>query len=252
MESQSQPQTGTPLPPQNGPAMPTKATKHDIDAILNGSALNHLAPISGGRWKLVSQHYNTIVVAYHVNRRAVFTTTVQIGTNPDTVNNQCWQYVYGYPTAVASLTDGGLQEWTPPVSNIGNRAEEVASLTQTYNQILDANHIMATGAPLRQSGVFPGPIDAQLPEAGDFSISMLDQAQPQSQAQEHNETIVSDVGSFHNMQSLNMAGVEPGDFTAFQNVDDSAHGGINPIMLHDGNDDEADISPHWNSFSESI
>lgn len=98
MASQSQPQTGTRLPPQSGPSMPTTATKQDIEALLAGPVLDHLAPISGGRWKLVSQQSNNIVVAYRVNGHEVFTTNVEMGANPDTVNDTCWQFVYGYPS----------------------------------------------------------------------------------------------------------------------------------------------------------
>jgi hypothetical protein len=172
---------------------------------------------------------NTINVAYHVNHRAVLTTTIQLGANPALVTDQCWQHVYGYPTGkhslpstssptfrltqkgVASLVDGGLQQWSPPVSNVGNRAEEMESLTQMYNQMLDANSIMATGAPVRQSGALPASIEAQLPEADHFSTSMLDQEQPQSQAQAPNESVVAHVGSFQDTQSMSMAGSEPGD-----------------------------------------
>ncbi|EKJ71582.1 hypothetical protein FPSE_08221 [Fusarium pseudograminearum CS3096] len=41
-----------------------------------------------------------------------------------------------------------------------------------------------------------------------------------------------------------MAGFEPGDYTAFQNMDDLAHGGPNPFMFPGGTGDEADASPH--------
>ncbi|QPC70159.1 hypothetical protein HYE68_000911 [Fusarium pseudograminearum] len=241
MASQSQPQTGTRLPPQSGPSMPTTATKQDIEALLAGPVLDHLAPISGGRWKLVSQQANNIVVAYRVNGREVFTTTVEMGANPDTVNDTCWQFVYGYPSGVPLLPDGVLQEWTPPVTNVRIPPQDFGSMSQIYNQMLDANEIMATGAaPIRQGDTFPAPADVQLPEADDFSISMLDQAQ----AQVHDDALMSGMESFQNTQSANMAGFEPDDYTAFQNMDDLAPGGPNPFMFPGGTGDEADASPH--------
>ncbi|RGP63551.1 mating type mat1-2-3 [Fusarium longipes] len=251
MESQSQPQAEARASSPDRPSMPTRATAHDIRAILSGPALGHLAPVPGGRWRLVSQTMNSIVVAYHVNHRAVLTTTIQMGANPALVTDQCWQYVYGYPTGVASLVDGALPAWTPPVFNVGNQAQERESLTQLYNQMLDANSIMATGVSLHRSGGLPSSSDTHLPEVDDFSASMLDHEGTQSQAQAPNEPVAAHMVSLQNTHPVNMAENESGDIPAFQNLDNSMLSGANSFMFHDGNGDEVNANPQWNSFSET-
>lgn len=114
-------------------------------------------------------------------------------------------------TGMASLVDGALQEWTPPVSNVTNRAEEMESLAQMYNQVLDANSIMATGAPVHQSGASPAPLDAHLQESDHFATSILDQEQSHNQIQVPDESVVPHVGPFQNTQSINMTVNEQGD-----------------------------------------
>lgn len=100
MESQPQPQpqTETRAPAQNIPPMPTRATEEDVQAILKGPALNHLAPVPGGKWRVLSRTMNAIEVAYVVNHTQILAITVQLGANPALVTDQCWQHVYGYPT----------------------------------------------------------------------------------------------------------------------------------------------------------
>ncbi|KAL4721920.1 hypothetical protein ACLX1H_011112 [Fusarium chlamydosporum] len=253
MESQPQPQpqTRTRASAQDGPSMPTRATEHDIRALLSGPALNHLAPVPGGRWKEVSRTMNAIEVEYIVNRTRVLTTTIQLGANPALVTDQCWQHVYGYPTGMASLVDGALQEWTPPVSNVTNRAEEMESLAQMYNQVLDANSIMATGAPVHQSGASPAPLDAHLQESDHFATSILDQEQSHNQIQVPDESVVPHVGPFQNTQSINMTVNEQGDVSAFQDMINSIHATTNPFIFHGSNEDEANANLHWSSFAEN-
>ncbi|KAJ4140411.1 hypothetical protein NW768_001772 [Fusarium equiseti] len=226
--------------------MPTRATEEDVQAILKGPALNHLAPVPGGKWRVLSRTMNAIEVAYVVNHTQILAITVQLGANPALVTDQCWQHVYGYPTA--SLVDGALQEWEPPVSNVGNRAEEMESLTQMYNQVLDANSIMATGTIVRQTDTSPTSLNVPLSEPDHFPTSTVNHEQPYSQAQIH-VPVVAQVGSFQQTQATNISGHDTGVVPAFQDMADSMHATL-PFISHDGHVNGSDDNPRWDSFNQ--
>ena len=83
------------------------------------------------------------------------------------------------------------------------------SLTQMYNQVLDANSIMATGTIARQSDTSPTSLNVSPPEPDYFPTSTVDHEQPYSQAQIH-VPVVTQAGSFQQMQVMNMSGHDTG------------------------------------------
>lgn len=92
----------------NGSPMPVRATMQDIQALLNGEALNHLAPVPGGRWQMLSRVDNIILIAYVLeNGTQVMTTTVNVAFDAQTAAGLCWQHIYNFPAGkrLVSLTE---------------------------------------------------------------------------------------------------------------------------------------------------
>jgi hypothetical protein len=77
----------------------------DIHALLNGEALNHLAPVPGGRWQMLSRVDNIILVAYVLeDGTQVLTTTVNLAFDAQTAAGLCWQYIYNFPACKRSVS----------------------------------------------------------------------------------------------------------------------------------------------------
>ncbi|KAJ4259638.1 hypothetical protein NW762_007568 [Fusarium torreyae] len=228
-----------------GPPMPSRATDHDIQALLTGPALDHLVPVPGGRWVMVSRAEDTILIVYVLgDGTEVMSTTVHMATNPDVAADLCWQHVYGYPAAP-------LPEAPHAQSSVALNADgQMNSFSQTYLEAPSTNNTWGTGAIVHHSGGAPDSVSAELPVHDQFLRPVHDQDQSQVSLQAYDAPLAAQPESLQTVQGANMTENDSGDPPEFQNEDGLTFS-TSPEVLQNGNLGGSDTDPHWNSFASS-
>ncbi|KAH7264762.1 mating type protein MAT1-2-3 [Fusarium redolens] len=198
--------------PVNGSPMPARATMQDIQALLNGEALNHLAPVPGGRWQMLSRVNNIILVAYVLeDGTQVMTTTVNLAFDAETATTLCWQHIYNFPAGCNP--DGTWADESPQAPPAINSNVQMATSAPMNQQV---DNTWTAGPTVLQAGGAPVLAIPQL----DASYQPINTVQGQQQPHEQAQALVAPgsgaMGPFQHAQPIDMAGGQPGDLSAFQ------------------------------------
>nr|AEP03819.1 mating type protein MAT1-2-3 [Fusarium thapsinum]QFP39876.1 mating type protein 1-2-9 [Fusarium thapsinum] len=196
----------------NGPPMAGRATMQDIHGLLNGEALNHLAPVPGGRWQMLSRVDNIILVAYVLeDGTQVLTTTVNLAFDAQTAAGLCWQYIYNFPAAYnpgVIWEDESSQAQPAMISNA--QMATSAPMNQQPNNTWTAG---PTGAQAGGASVLANP---QLPVPYQpINNTVQGQQQPHNQAQALAAPDSGEIDLFQHTQPVDMSGDPPGDHSAY-------------------------------------
>ncbi|KAI1037851.1 hypothetical protein LB505_001432 [Fusarium chuoi] len=200
----------------NGSPMPVRATMQDIQALLNGEALNHLAPVPGGRWQMLSRVDNIILIAYVLeNGTQVMTTTVNVAFDAQTAAGLCWQHIYNFPAdKISAAYNPGLiwedesSQAQPAIISNAQMATS-APMNQQSNNTWTASptDAQAGGAPVLANPQLPAPYQP-------ISNNVQGQQQPHNQAQTLAAPDSGGMALFQHTQSVDMSGDPPGDLSA--------------------------------------
>ncbi|KAL9567063.1 hypothetical protein ACKAV7_008832 [Fusarium commune] len=205
--------------PVNGSPMPGRATMQDIQALLNGEALNHLAPVPGGRWQMLSRVDNIILVAYVLeDGTQVMTTTVNLAFDTQTATGLCWQHIYNFPAA-AYNPDGTWEDESSQAQPAISSDAQMAISAPMNQQV---NNTWTAGPTVLQAGGAPVLANLQLPAPYQPINTVQDQQQPHNQAQALVAPGSGGMGPFQHTQPIDMSGGPPGDLSAaFQDGSDT-------------------------------
>ncbi|KAJ4091054.1 hypothetical protein NW760_014475 [Fusarium oxysporum] len=209
--------------PVNGPPMPGRATMQDIQALLNGEALNHLAPVPGGRWQMLSRVDNIILVAYVLEDGTQFmTTTVNLAFDTQTATGLCWQHIYNFPadkTSAAYNPDGTWEDESSQAQPAISSNAQMATSAPMNQQV---NNTWTSGPTVLQAGGAPVLANLQLPAPYQPINTVQGQQQPHNQAQALVAPDSGGTGPFQHTQSIDMSGGPTGDLSAaFQDGSDT-------------------------------
>nr|QFP39872.1 mating type protein 1-2-9 [Fusarium siculi] len=195
----------------NSPPMPVRATMQDIQALLNGEALNHLAPVPGGRWQMLSRVDNIILIAYVLeDGTQVMTTTVNVAFDAQTAAGLCWQHMYNFPAAAYNpgvlWEDESSQAQPAIISNA--QMGTPASMNQQPNNTWTAGPIdaQAGGAPVLANPQLPAPYQPII-------NNVQGQQQPHNQAQTLAAPDSGGMDPFQHTQPVDMSVDPSGDLS---------------------------------------
>nr|QFP39880.1 mating type protein 1-2-9 [Fusarium udum] len=196
----------------NGPPMPGRATMQDIQALLNGEALNHLAPVPGGRWQMLSRVDNIILVAYVLeDGTQVLTTTVNIAFDAQTAAGLCWQHIYNFP---ATYNPGLV--WEDESSQAQPAMISNAQMATSAPMNQQPNNTWTAGPTGAQAGGAPVLANPQLPVPYQpINNAVQGQQQPPNQAQALAAPDSGGMDPFQHTQPADMSGDPPGDLSAY-------------------------------------
>ncbi|KAG5784721.1 hypothetical protein H9Q73_001625 [Fusarium xylarioides] len=203
----------------NGLPMPGRATMQDIQALLNGEALNHLAPVPGGRWQMLSRVDNIILVAYVLeDGTQVLTTTVNIAFDAQTAAGLCWQHIYNFP---ATYNPGLV--WEDESSQAQPAMISNAQMATSAPMNQQPNNTWTAGPTGAQAGGAPVLANPQLPVPYQpINNAVQGQQQPPNQAQALAAPDSGGMDPFQHTQPADMSGDPPGDLSAaFQDGSDT-------------------------------
>ncbi|KAF4440889.1 mating type MAT1-2-3 [Fusarium acutatum] len=202
----------------NSPPMPGRATMQDIQALLNGEALNHLAPVPGGRWQMLSRVDNIILVAYVLeDGTQVLTTTVNVAFDAQTAAGLCWQHIYNFPAA--AYNPGVI--WEDESSQAQPAIISNAQMATSAPMNQQPNNTWTAGPTGAQAGGAPVLANPQLPVPYQPINTVQGQQQPHSQAQALAAPDSGEMDLFQHAQPVDMSGDPPGDLFAFQGGSDT-------------------------------
>ncbi|KAG5768441.1 hypothetical protein H9Q72_004048 [Fusarium xylarioides] len=198
--------------------MPGRATMQDIQALLNGEALNHLAPVPGGRWQMLSRVDNIILVAYVLeDGTQVLTTTVNIAFDAQTAAGLCWQHIYNFP---ATYNPGLV--WEDESSQAQPAMISNAQMATSAPMNQQPNNTWTAGPTGAQAGGAPVLANPQLPVPYQpINNAVQGQQQPPNQAQALAAPDSGGMDPFQHTQPADMSGDPPGDLSAFQDGSDT-------------------------------
>ncbi|KAF5620928.1 mating type MAT1-2-3 [Fusarium sp. NRRL 52700] len=190
----------------------------DIQALLNGEALNHLAPVTGGRWQMLSRVDNIILVAYVLgDGTQVMTTTVDIAFDAQTAAALCWQHIYNFPAdsdeMSAAYNPGVIWEdesSQAPPAIISNA--QMATSTPMNQQ---PNNTWTAGPTSAQAGGAPILANPQLPAPYQPINTVQGQQHPHNQAQALAAPDSGGIDLFQHTQPVDMSGNPPGEVSAY-------------------------------------
>ncbi|KAG5797773.1 hypothetical protein H9Q69_003222 [Fusarium xylarioides] len=190
----------------------------DIQALLNGEALNHLAPVPGGRWQMLSRVDNIILVAYVLeDGTQVLTTTVNIAFDAQTAAGLCWQHIYNFP---ATYNPGLV--WEDESSQAQPAMISNAQMATSAPMNQQPNNTWTAGPTGAQAGGAPVLANPQLPVPYQpINNAVQGQQQPPNQAQALAAPDSGGMDPFQHTQPADMSGDPPGDLSAFQDGSDT-------------------------------
>nr|QFP39870.1 mating type protein 1-2-9 [Fusarium sacchari] len=196
----------------NSPPMPVRATMQDIQALLNGEALNHLAPVPGGRWQMLSRVDNIILIAYVLEDGSqVMTTTVNVAFDAQTAAGLCWQHIYNFP---ASYNPGVF--WEDESSQAQPAIISNAQIATSAPMDQQPNNTWTVGPTSAQAGGAPVLANPQLHAPYQPIINNVQgQQQPDNQAQTLAAPDSGGMDLFQQTQPVDMSGGPPGDLSAY-------------------------------------
>nr|QFP39862.1 mating type protein 1-2-9 [Fusarium nisikadoi] len=198
--------------PVSGPPMPGRATMQDIQALLNGEALNHLASVPGGRWQMLSRVDNTILVAYVLeDGTQVMTTTVNLAFDAQTATGLCWQHIYNFPAA-AYNPDGTWEDESAQVQPAISSNAQMATSAPMNQQM---NNTWTAGPTILQDGGAPVLVNLQLPAPYQSINTVQGQQQSHNQAQALVAPGSGVMDPFQHTQPIDMSGGPQGDLSAY-------------------------------------
>ncbi|KAF4500159.1 mating type MAT1-2-3 [Fusarium agapanthi] len=196
----------------NDPPMPGRATMQDIQALLNGEALNHLAPVPGGRWQMLSRVDNIILVAYVLeDGTQVMTTTVNVAFDAQTAAGLCWQHIYNFP---AGAYNPGLI-WEDESSQAQPAIISNAQMATSAPMNQQPNNTWTAGPTSAQPGGAPILANPQLPAPYQPINTVQGQQHPHNQAQALAAPDSGGMDLFQVTQPVDMSGDPPGDLSAY-------------------------------------
>nr|AEP03834.1 mating type protein MAT1-2-3 [Fusarium konzum] len=196
----------------NDPPMPGRATMQDIQALLNGEALNHLAPVPGGRWQMLSRVDNIILVAYVLDDGTqVMTTTVNVAFDAQTAAGLCWQHIYNFPAA--PYNPGLIWEDESSQAQPAIISNAQMATSAPMNQL--PNNTWTAGPTSSQPGGAPILANPQLPAPYQPINTVQGQQHPHNQAQTLASPDSGGMDLFQVTQPVDMSGDPQGDFSAY-------------------------------------
>nr|QFP39878.1 mating type protein 1-2-9 [Fusarium tupiense] len=196
----------------NDPPMPGRATMQDIQALLNGEALNHLAPVPGGRWQMLSRVDNIILVAYvSEDGTQVMTTTVNVAFDAQTAAGLCWQHIYNFPAA--PYNPGLIWEDESSQAQPAIISNAQMATSAPMNQL--PNNTWTAGPTSAQPGGAPILANPQLPAPYQPINTVQGQQHPHNQAQTLAAPDSGGMDLFQVTQPVDMSGDPQGDLSAY-------------------------------------
>ncbi|RBA14782.1 hypothetical protein FPRO05_13327 [Fusarium proliferatum] len=190
----------------------------DIQALLNGEALNHLAPVYGGRWQMLSRVDNIILIAYVLeDGTQVMTTTVNVAFDAQTAAGLCWQHIYNFPAA----SNPGVF-WEDESSQAQPAIISNAQMANSAPMDQQPNNTWTAGPTGAQAGGAPVLANPQLHAPYQPIINNVQgQQQPDNQAQTLAAPDSGGMDLFQQTQPVDMSGGPPGDLSVFQDSGDT-------------------------------